>query len=47
MARWSPSEFPIPKQGDTVKVEEFIRKKYIDQKWVDRGGQVGREWAIQ
>jgi hypothetical protein len=38
LARWNPSEVPEPDPGDTEKLRQFIKMKYIDKRWVASSG---------
>lgn len=44
MARWTPSDFPIPDDSDPAKLREFLRLKYKEKRWWDplpAGGRSG------
>jgi len=38
MARWNSDEYPEPEAGDLERVRQFIRLKYVEKRWIERGG---------
>ncbi|KAF2070424.1 hypothetical protein CYY_008252 [Polysphondylium violaceum] len=37
LARWKPSDFPEPEEGDTNRIRQFIDLKYNKKQWIDNG----------
>lgn len=37
MARWNADEYPEPEAGDLERIRQFIRLKYVEKKWIERG----------
>jgi hypothetical protein len=38
LARWNPQDYPEPDNSDQSRIREFMRLKYVEKRWVDRGG---------
>lgn len=36
MARWNPTDYPIPDDTDVSKLREFLRLKYKEKRWWDQ-----------
>ena len=48
LATWDSRDFPLPEEGQTEKIREFMRLKYTDGRWEARTCAAGRRnWRNQ
>ena len=38
MARYNPSDGPIPTEGEVEKIRKFLKDKYTNKRWYDESG---------
>lgn len=36
LARWDARDFPLPDGKDVAQIRDFLKKKYIDKRWLER-----------